>query len=78
MIKKGFCSKISLCGVSRGIFKELDKNYGVGSIKKSYDCIRITRDTEFHLLHYRKNIKVAHFYQIWKAFYLNRDHYLIV
>ena len=31
---------MALCGVSRGIFKELDENDWVGSIKKSYDCIR--------------------------------------
>ena len=69
---------MATCGVSVGIFRELDKNDGVGSIKKSYDCIHRTSDMEFQFLNYRKNIKTTHFYQIWKAFYLNREHYLTV
>ena len=69
---------MALCGVSGGILRELDKNDGVGFIKSSYDCIRRTSDMEFHFLNYRKNIKVIHFYHMWKAFYLNRKHNVIV
>ena len=54
----------------------LIKNYAVDS-KNSSDRIRRTSGMEFHLLKYRKNIEVIQFYQIWKLFCLNKEHYLI-
>ena len=47
-----FKPKMTLCGVSAGILRELDKkiNNGVSSIDNSYDCIRRANDMEFRLL----------------------------